>query len=294
MFYIKSADRLQRTAPWVEQFEGGVDKLRKILIDDELGICQQLETDMDALVGTFECEWTRVVNEPERRKQFRQHVNTSEATVNVEKIKERAQTRAADWPKEFPPVKMNESMIPTPKSEWTWQKVALLSDLTPTDTATTSCSVKIGDSQIAIFNVPNKGLYATQQMCPHKRAFVLDHGIIGDDKDGNVYVACPLHKRRFNLEGGDCLNDPEFSIIAFDVKEVNGDLYLRLPPSGDLDEAIGTSKWMVKQATADVIGRGAATALSSGSISLVGPDNMQSEKPSKVNGGACSNHKLEW
>jgi nitrite reductase (NAD(P)H) len=59
---------------------------------------------------------------------------------------------------------MNDSMIPTPKSEWTWKKVALLSDLTPTDTATTSCSVKIGDSQIAIFNVPSKGLYATQQM----------------------------------------------------------------------------------------------------------------------------------
>jgi hypothetical protein len=51
---------------------------------------------------------------------------------------------------------------------------------------------------------------------------------------------------------------------------------------------------MVKQATADVIGRGAATALSNGSISLVGPDNMQSEEQAQPNGGGCSNHKLEW
>jgi len=51
MFYIRTADKLQRTAPWVESFEGGVDKLRKILIDDELGICADLEAEMDSLIG---------------------------------------------------------------------------------------------------------------------------------------------------------------------------------------------------------------------------------------------------
>jgi nitrite reductase (NAD(P)H) len=69
---------------------------------------------------------------------------------------------------------------------------------------------------------------------------------------------------------------------------------LRLPPSGDLDEALGTSKWMVKKATADIVGRGAATALKNGTISLVGPDNAQSEEAPKANGGGCSSHKLEW
>ena len=47
------------------------------------------------------------------------------------------------------------------------------------------------DTQLAIFHVPERGYYATQQMCPHKRAFILDHGIVGDDKDGNLYVSCP-------------------------------------------------------------------------------------------------------
>jgi nitrite reductase (NAD(P)H) len=51
MFYIKTADKLTRTARWLENFEGGLEKLRKIIIDDELGICDELDKEMNALVG---------------------------------------------------------------------------------------------------------------------------------------------------------------------------------------------------------------------------------------------------
>ena len=51
MFYIKTADKLTRTARWLENFEGGLEKLRKIIIDDELGICAELDKEMNALVG---------------------------------------------------------------------------------------------------------------------------------------------------------------------------------------------------------------------------------------------------
>lgn len=57
--YIYTADKLQRTARWLETFDGGVDKLKRILLDDELGICAELEKAMNDLVGTYECEWTR-------------------------------------------------------------------------------------------------------------------------------------------------------------------------------------------------------------------------------------------
>lgn len=122
-------------------------------------------------------------------------------------------------------------------------------------------------------------------MCPHKRAFVLDHGIIGDDVNGNLHVSCPyvlslssiskiieltrlsrLHKRNFRLDTGDCTNDAEYKILAFDVKEVAGNLLLLLPPPDDLDAIIGSSKWMVKQATAEIFGRNSASA-----IEIVGP-----------------------
>lgn len=76
MFYIRTAEKLQRTAPWVESFDGGLEKLKRILIDDELGICKDLDAEMDALIGTYEDEWKRAVQDPELRKQFRQFVNT--------------------------------------------------------------------------------------------------------------------------------------------------------------------------------------------------------------------------
>ena len=82
-------------------------------------------------------------------------------------------------------------------------------------------------------------------MCPHKRAFVLDHGVVGDDSNGNLYVSCPLHKRNFKLDSGECLNDDNFGIMAFEVKQEDGFLLVKLPEPEDLDEAIGTSKWMV-------------------------------------------------
>lgn len=84
-------------------------------------------------------------------------------------------------------------------------------------------------------------------MCPHKRAFVLDHGIVGDDPNGNVYVSCPLHKRNYNLESGECLNDNNFGIMAFEVKAENEFLLVKLPEPDQLDEVIGSSKWMVSE-----------------------------------------------
>lgn len=57
--YIYTADKLQRTARWLENMEGGIEKLKKVIIEDELGICGALEKAMSDLIGTYECEWTR-------------------------------------------------------------------------------------------------------------------------------------------------------------------------------------------------------------------------------------------
>lgn len=66
-------------------------------------------------------------------------------------------------------------------------------------------------------------------MCPHKRAFVLEQGIVGDDAQGRPYVSCPLHKRNYRLDSGECTNDNNFTILAFDVKEEDGFLLVKLP-----------------------------------------------------------------
>lgn len=91
MFYIRTAERLQRTAPWVESFEGGLEvsdslafmegdtddkKLKRILLDDELGICQDLEDEMERLVGSYVDEWKTATQDPTIRKKFKQFVNS--------------------------------------------------------------------------------------------------------------------------------------------------------------------------------------------------------------------------
>ncbi|KAF8137709.1 hypothetical protein EV363DRAFT_1318672 [Boletus edulis] len=290
MYYICTADKLMRTARWVEQFEGGIERLKKILLDDELGICDELEKEMDSLVGTYHDEWSVVVKDPARRRQFRQFVNTDEGQPNVEPVEERGQKRPADWPKQFPPAKLQASSVATPKSEWKWRKLATIQDLQICST-TTSAAVKYGDSQLAIFHIPGKGLFAIQQMCPHKRAFVLDHGIIGDDMNGNLYVSCPLHKRNFRLTDGECLNDVDYSVIPFDIKREDDNLLVLLPEPKELDAVIGTTKWMVKQATAEVISRGGGQGIEIATVD--GPPSVTAGCNGA--GGACAGDPaLEW
>src|SRR5262245_10599824 len=67
MYYIQTADRLTRTSVWLENLEGGIERLKEIIIDDKLGICDELERMMKHLVETYECEWAKVVNDPARR-----------------------------------------------------------------------------------------------------------------------------------------------------------------------------------------------------------------------------------
>jgi nitrite reductase (NAD(P)H) len=114
-----------------------------------------------------------------------------------------------------------------------------------------SLAVKRGDTQLAIFKVKGR-YYATQQMCPHKRAFVLSDGLIGEDVQNNkLWVSCPLHKRNFSMKGeeaGKCSNDETVNIATFPVESrEDGMVYVKLPPVEELDEVLGTEKWKVKK-----------------------------------------------
>lgn len=168
MYYIETADKVQRTSTWLEKLEGGIEKLKKVILDDELGICKELEDSMDAVVGTYQDEWAQAVNDPTKQILFKQFVNTDERQRGIETIQERGATRPADWPAQMPAVKMTKEMIPVEETEWSWQRVCALADLTPTDQGSTSATVKLGDSQIAIFRMPDGKLYSSSNMCPHK------------------------------------------------------------------------------------------------------------------------------
>ncbi|MBE0494333.1 MAG: nitrite reductase large subunit [Thiomicrospira sp.] len=96
MFYIQTADRLQRTATWLDNMEGGIDYLRQVIIEDSLGICEQLEAQMQALVDSYECDWKRVVDDPEKTRLFYNFVNADQPDPNQVYVRERGQLRPAN------------------------------------------------------------------------------------------------------------------------------------------------------------------------------------------------------
>ncbi|KAF8076090.1 nitrite reductase [Lyophyllum atratum] len=294
MLYIESADRLQRTARWVESLgengQNGLEYLKKVIIEDSLGICNDLDQAMEALVGTYFDEWAEVVRSPEKRALFRQFANTDEQRSGMEWIEERDQSRPIDWPVEAPPLKFQRSDVNG--GSWQWRNVANLKDLNPSSEGSSSIVINYSDTQIAIFHVADGKLYATQQVCPHKRAFVLADGLIGDTPDGKPYVSCPLHKRNFMLETGECITDNEYAIMAFEVKEEDGKIFLKLPEPNLLDEVLGTSKWMVGQAKQEV------EVLGSKRIEIVGPTGVRSAAAVQGNGcdgnSCATNNAFEW
>jgi len=95
MFYIRTGDRLQRTSVWLENLEGGIDYVRKVVCEDSLGIGAELEADMQKLVDTYECEWKKAINDPEIMKRFRHFVNSDDPDKNVVFVTERGQIRPA-------------------------------------------------------------------------------------------------------------------------------------------------------------------------------------------------------
>lgn len=95
MFYVRTADRLQRTSVWRDNMEGGLDYLKDVVINDSLGIAAELEADMAHVVSTYQCEWKTTIEDPEKLKRFRHFINSDEKDSNVVFVEERGQIRPA-------------------------------------------------------------------------------------------------------------------------------------------------------------------------------------------------------
>jgi nitrite reductase (NADH) large subunit len=95
MFYIRTADRLQRTASWVDNLEGGIEYVRQVVCEDKLGLGAQLEAEMSSVIASYECEWKKAVEDPTTMRRFRHFVNSDRTDKNVVFIEERGQIRPA-------------------------------------------------------------------------------------------------------------------------------------------------------------------------------------------------------
>ena len=95
MFYVRTADRLQRTSVWMDNMEGGLEYLKSVIINDKLGLAAELEQEMSAVVNTYQCEWKTTIEDPEKMKRFGHFVNSKLHDENVIFTTERAQIRPA-------------------------------------------------------------------------------------------------------------------------------------------------------------------------------------------------------
>jgi nitrite reductase (NADH) large subunit len=75
IFYVRTADRLQRTAGWIEAMDGGLDHLREVIVDDSLGICTDLEQAMARHVESYSDEWRGVLEDEDKLARFTSFVN---------------------------------------------------------------------------------------------------------------------------------------------------------------------------------------------------------------------------
>ncbi|MDG2305092.1 MAG: nitrite reductase large subunit NirB [Candidatus Binatia bacterium] len=232
MFYIQTAKPLQRTARWLEDLDGGIEYLRTVVLEDSLGIADQLEADMQKLIDSYECEWKAVVESPELRERFQHFADDRAPGEALPFVRERGQRRPAAWPA---PTPIHRNGHVPPKKAWTWQRLGQVDQFPENGGA----AVRYGNEQIAIYNFSRRAeWYATQATCPHRKDTVLARGLLGDHK-GEPKVACPLHKKTFSLHTGDGLSDPSYQVRTFPV-EIRGEaVWVQLPPAESLGAELG-------------------------------------------------------
>lgn len=95
-FYVRTADRLQRTSVWMENLEGGLDYLKEVVINDSLGLGAELETQMSHVIDTYQCEWKTTIESPEKLIRFKSFINSDSPDPSIEFVRERGQIKPAE------------------------------------------------------------------------------------------------------------------------------------------------------------------------------------------------------
>jgi nitrite reductase (NADH) large subunit len=97
IYYIRTAGPLVRTAPWLDKLEGGIDYLRKVVVDDCLGMAAEFEREMDGLVERYTCEWKEAIEDTETLKRFKPFVNTDDTDEELVFVPLREQKMPRPW-----------------------------------------------------------------------------------------------------------------------------------------------------------------------------------------------------
>jgi len=209
MFYIRTADRLQRTSTWMDNLEGGIEYLRDVILNDSLGLADELEKEMAGVVETYQCEWQTTLNSPDHLALFRSYVNSEQPDEAVQRQTLRGQLQPVSEVVHLPAT--------TPAKPW--QAVCDISAIP----AQAGIGARLGELQIALFRIGD-AIYALDNLEPGSDANVLSRGIVGD-ASGEPIVISPLYKHRIRLRDGR-MQDGEQAVRAWPVKVEHGTVWV--------------------------------------------------------------------
>lgn len=210
MFYIRTADRLQRTSTWMDNLEGGIDYLREVILEDSLGIGEELEQEMARVVASYQCEWQTTLNDPQRLALFRSYVNSDRPDEAVQRQMLRGQPQPV-----IAPVRREGEVSTRP-----WQAICELAAIP----AQAGIGARLGERQIALFRFGEQ-VYALDNLEPGSDANVLSRGMLGD-AGGEPMVISPLYKHRIRLRDGRPCDGGEPMVRAWPVKIENGTVWV--------------------------------------------------------------------
>nr|WP_314422203.1 nitrite reductase large subunit NirB [uncultured Erwinia sp.] len=225
MFYVRTADRLQRTSTWMDNLEGGLDYLRQVVLEDSLHIGAELESEMDAVIGTYQCEWQTTLAEPDRLALFRPFVNSTEPDEAVVMVTERQQIRPATSQERGE--LSSGAVIPPVSALQGWVELCDLQAIPPN----AGMAARLANRQIALFHLPAhpQQVFALSNHEPDSDANVLARGLVGDVK-GEPVVISPLYKQRFRLHDGHSVDGGPSALSVWPVKVENGRVWVQEQP----------------------------------------------------------------
>lgn len=221
MFYVRTADRLQRTSVWLDNLEGGLDYLRQVVIDDSLGIAATLEAEMQQVVASYQCEWRTTLADPSRRALFTAVLNGEGAEESLPYHRVRDQRQPAAQP--------HIPLRQLPAEPW-----SALCDLEAVPPQA-GIGARLGSERIALFRFGDD-LYALEDREPGSEVSVLSRGILGDVA-GEPVVISPLYKQRVRLRDGQSLDNPQHQLRCWPVKLEAGRIWVANRPLNLMAEA---------------------------------------------------------
>ena len=222
MFYIRTGDRLQRTSTWLENLEGGIEYVRKVVCEDSLGIGAELEADMARVIAQLCLRMEgghRGSGDAQALPPFRELGGVRSQRV-VRRGARADPSRHGGGTGHRRAASEGRGGGVTGER---WHDVCALEDLVEG----TGVGALVGGRQIAIFQVHGR-VYALDNFDPASRANVLSRGLTGN-LQGERVVASPIYKHHYALTSGRCIEDPTFNVTAYPARVVDGRVQVEVP-----------------------------------------------------------------